>query len=92
MRITNKHLENAIYELNQVTSQPVQAWVKTDSGYKASVGCYHLAGAYGGYQLHQMANEGGGVHNVFGVGYVSKRELYNLIRAMIQGVHAKAAA
>lgn len=92
MRITNKQLENAIYELNQVTGQPVKAWVKTESGYKASIGCYHLAGAYGGYQLHQIMNYGGGVHNVFSVGYVSKRELYNLICAMIQGVHAKAEA
>lgn len=92
MRITTKQLQNAIDELNEVSNQPLQPWVKTESGYKASIGCYHLAGAYGGYQLHQMANEGGGVHNVFYVGYVSKRELYNFICAMVQGVQAKAAA
>ena len=91
MRITNKHLENAINELNQVTGNACQAWTKTESGYKANIGCYHLAGAYGGYQLQQIVNNGGGVHDVFSVGYVTKRELYNLIRAMIQGVHAKAA-
>jgi hypothetical protein len=91
MRITNKHLENAINELNQATGNACQAWEKTESGYTANIGCYTLAGAYGGYQLQQIVNGGGGVHDVFSVGYVSKRELYNLIRAMIQGVNAKAA-
>jgi hypothetical protein len=91
MRITNKHLENAINELNKATGNPVKLYEKTETGYKANIGCYHLAGAYGGYQLQQIVNNGGGVHDVFSVGYVSKRELYNLICAMVQGVHAKAA-
>lgn len=54
---------------------------------RAMVGRYTLAGAYGGWQLQQIVNEGGGVRAITS-GYLSKREVYNLIHAYREGMAA----
>jgi hypothetical protein len=53
----------------------------------AMVGRYTLAGAYGGYQLQQIINEGGGVRSITS-GYGTKREVYYLIHAYREGMAA----
>jgi hypothetical protein len=52
------------------------------------VGNYHLSHAYGGVCLHRMDNESGGVTIPLDYGYMSRRELYNAMRAFIEGFEA----
>jgi hypothetical protein len=54
----------------------------------ANPGTFYLEGAYGGHKLVQVINYGGGVRDVLYCGYVSKRELYHLIGALLNGVGA----
>lgn len=54
--------------------------------YKANIGNYHLSGAYGGYSLYRMDNDGGGVQDVLVCGYISKRDLYYRMQAFIRGL------
>ena len=53
----------------------------------AMVGRYTLQGAYGGWQLQQVINEGGGVRAIT-QGYGTKREVYHLIHAYREGMAA----
>ena len=53
----------------------------------AMVGRYTLTGAYGGWQLQQIINEGGGVRAIT-QGYGTKREVYHLIHAYREGMAA----
>ena len=52
----------------------------------ANPGTFYLEGAYGGHKLVQVINYGGGVRDVLYCGYVSKRELYHLIAALLKGL------
>ena len=58
-----------------------------DGKTRAMVGRYTLQGAYGGYQLTQIINEGGGVRAITS-GYGTKREVYHLIHAYREGLAA----
>ena len=89
-RITQAMLERKVAYLNELTGNPKEPYTRNESGqFKANRGNYHLSGAYGGWQLNQMCNEGGGCKDIFYVGYVPKRELFNLIAAYINGITAK---
>ena len=52
----------------------------------ANVGTYVISGAYGGWALHQMANESGGQRDVLSSGHIPARELFNLIHAYWRGM------
>ena len=79
MRITQKDLENKIDRLNMI------AGFKTPPKY-STIGAYCLDYAYGGVQLHRYVNESGGIHDIFRQGYMTKRELWNLICAYENGL------
>lgn len=51
---------------------------------RSMVGRYILHGAYGGWQLAQIINEGGGIRTI--TGYGTKREAYHLIQAYREGM------
>ena len=70
--ITMKNLEGALKRLNN----------GEESAYN-KVGCYVLDGAYGGWKLAQIVNEQGGQSDISCGGFVSKRELWNQIQAII---------
>ena len=80
MRITQKDLENKLNRINRIAGFE-------NSGY-STIGAYCLDYAYGGVSLHQYANEHGGVNDVFRVGHVPKRHLYNLMCAYECGMGA----
>jgi hypothetical protein len=84
MRITKKQLENKIAYLNRITGNHEKPWDTVDGKMTANVGNYHLYCAYGYYNLHQMCNEGGGVHDVFNYGS-TKKELAMYIDAFLHG-------
>ena len=87
-RINEKDLEAVVSRLNRITNSPMESYSKNPigSGIKAQIGNYHLSWAYGGVSLHRMHNEQGGVTTPLNCGYVSNRELYNLMQAYISGI------
>lgn len=78
MRITRKDLEILVNRLNVEAKTPLE-WPK--------IGHYCLSCAYGGYSLHQLVNEKGGVRDVFNCGHIKGRELYQMICAYILGLN-----
>lgn len=88
MRITLKDLESIIDRLNKVTNNPLKTYVFDEKSgkYLSQAGNYHLAGAYGGYELQQMVNEGGGVSCPLNTGYTTKKALYYAIDNYLRGV------
>ena len=76
-RITEKMLSNKVEQLNKIAG--------FENAEYSTVGVYTLDFAYGGVDLHQYVNEHGGIREIFYVGHVTKRELYNLINAYISG-------
>ena len=85
-RITDKHLEGMIQRHNIITGSPQETWGRDElGGNKSNVGNYLLDYANGGAQLSRMGNERGGITNVLGVGFKTKRETYGLIHAYIRG-------
>lgn len=88
-RITIKHLEALCDHLNKVTGHTREAYRQTADGVKANIGTYYISQAYGGYCLHQMVNEGGGVRTPLIGGHVPARELYGLMQAFIYGIESE---
>ena len=91
-RITVKNLEAVVDRINTIAGTPPKPWVRGEDGtVKGQIGNYHLDGAYGGYALHQMVNEGGGITATIS-GYRSKRELYDMLHTFIRGMEVKQTA
>ena len=87
-RITNTDLQNVIDRLNIITNSPAEPYTTTDGKTAANLRNYHLSQAYGGVSLHRMANDGGGIRDIFSCGHTTKRELYNRLHAYIAGINA----
>ncbi|MFA5154228.1 MAG: hypothetical protein WC554_16885 [Clostridia bacterium] len=87
-RITNKDLERMIKELNHLTNNPIEPYTKTDAGYTANLGHYHIDAAYGGVKLAQITSDGGGERDISHDGYGTKRQLYAFLQAYIEGIRA----
>lgn len=85
-RITEKDLQKVVDRINRETGSPMTTYTKTADGkHSANVGNYHLDGAYGGWKLVRMDNQSGGIRNVTD-GFVPKRELYDLMHAILTGM------
>jgi hypothetical protein len=90
-RITDKMLQYRVDTINELLKRPKEPWTKRrDGSNKASIGNFHLSGAYGRTLLHEMVNEGGGVNDVFGL--CTKRELFDFMGAFIKALSYKKAA
>lgn len=87
MRITLSLIEAQITRLNELTNSPKEPWTRIENKSKANIGNYHLDSAYGGYELHRMINESGGIQDVLFTGHISKREISSVIDVYIRGVH-----
>lgn len=85
-RISEKDLKRVIDDLNTITGNPLTYGTRTSDEFKANIGNYHLYCAYGGYELVQTMNEGGGVHVISRNGCTTKRDLYTQIKSLIDGV------
>jgi hypothetical protein len=86
-RTTRAHLDAKAATLNSMTKSPVEPSRMVDGKWTANVGNYHISGANGGYCLHRMATEGGGVSDVFDCGHISARELAGLMSAYMAGLY-----
>jgi hypothetical protein len=85
-RITRKQLDAAVEMLNRMTDSPAEPYTKIDEKWVANVGNFHISSAYGGYSLHRMCNEGGGVRDIFYCGHIPARQLFDLIHAYRRGI------
>lgn len=87
MRITRKTLQPVVDRLNRLTNSPMEPWTRGEDGrFLANIGNFHLSGAYGGWSLHRVVNECGGISDVFRCGHVPARDLYNQIHAFLRGI------
>jgi hypothetical protein len=86
-RINRTHLDAKAATLNSMTKSPSEPYRTVDGKLTANVGNYHISRAYGGYCLHRMCNESGGVSDVFSCGHVSARELAGLMSAYMSGLY-----
>ena len=78
MRVTKKELDQALSLINEGREYP-------------EIGYYYLMGAYGGWKLVQIVNEGGGVRDVFPrLGYAAKREMMTALTSFIEGRNQEA--
>lgn len=86
-RVKEKDLQEIIKDINRVTNNPESySTLQNDGTYKTNVGHYHLSCAYGGYNLHQIVNDGGGITTPLGGGYHTKKELYNKLYSFYCGL------
>ena len=76
-RVTIAELENLVQVINRLTGHSDGA---------ENVGRYRLGGAYGGWRLERIVNDGGGIDTPLGGGYYSKKELAGKLRAFIHGL------
>lgn len=96
-RVTEKDLQAVVDRINRMMHTPLTPYVKRDCAngkggvhLVAQIGNYHLDHAYGGVQLVQMVNDGGGVRDVLYSGHVPKRELQTAMFAFIRGIECEA--
>lgn len=86
-RVTKNDLEVLVNRINTLTGSPETEYTKTDAGYRANPGNYHLSWAYGGVSLERMCNDSGGVTSILS-GYCSKPEMYQKLHAFLRGIDA----
>jgi hypothetical protein len=86
-RITRAFLDAKAATINSMTNSPVEPSRMVDGKYRANVGSYHISGSYGGYCLHRMANEAGGVNDVFDCGHITAKQLAALMSAYTAGLY-----
>jgi hypothetical protein len=91
-RITERDLQAVCDRINRIMGTPMKPYEKVGDKYVAQIGNYHLDHAYGGVNLVQMVNEGGGITCPLGQGHDTKRDLYNKMHAFINGLESKRAA
>ena len=89
--ITKAELQATVDRNNRMTNSPIDMYNRTEDEngkgiYKANIGNYHLSGAYGGYSLHRMDTDGGGITDVLGCGHLAKRDLYDRMQSFIRGL------
>lgn len=88
-RVTVTHLEAIIARINRATGSPTMPYSPgADGRHRANIGNYHLSRAYGGFALHRMSTDGGGVSCPLSTGHVPARELADRMHAFLSGLEA----
>jgi hypothetical protein len=83
------NLRGVVRVINTRTNSPQEPHGQdADGKYKGNAGCYHLDGAYGGWKLLRICDDGHGCTEALSTGYVSKRELWEAMRAFLDGLEA----
>ncbi len=86
-RITDSMLEARVRRLNELTGSPLTPWSTVDGKNVANIGNFHLSHAYGGVCLHRMVNESGGARTPIISYHTTKRHLFDLINAYMDGIY-----
>jgi hypothetical protein len=86
-QITKQNIEATIGYLNKLTNHPAEPYYKDDNGqFQVNPGVYYLQGAYGGWKLEQICEDGRGSNDPLSTGFCSKREVYYAIHNYIHGI------
>jgi len=91
-RITVTTLRAVCDTLNRRAGFPegTKLWRRVGDRNVATIGMYYIDGAYGGWALHKMHNESGGISDPFSHGHMPARELYQLMWAYMEGLEEAA--
>jgi len=84
-QVTKKDLQAIVDRLNDLTGNPKDYFNKDTN--KINIGHYCLSGAYGGWQLQQTMNAGGGVNLPLYSSHIPKRELYEHLYCFLCGIN-----
>ena len=87
-RISIKDLENQVKQINQLSGMAIETFSKVDGKIIPNAGNYHLDQAYGGVKLVRLCEQGTGTRNIT-EGFISKKELYSKLEAIITGLKMK---
>ena len=88
-RISLKNLNALCDRINSMVGAPMVPYSKdADGTYHANIGNYHISAQCGGYCLHRLDNEAGGVDSPFRSGHISARDLYYRMQAFYEGLSA----
>lgn len=86
-RITKKQLAARIETINSLLNRPQTPYTKSEDGKIVSnIGNFSLSQAYGGYGVHLMVNENGGVSCPIWCGHIPARDAYERLSAFIAGM------
>ena len=86
-RITRKHLDHLVNCLNTATGSPVDYFsdeINERGNRCTAIGHYCLDWAYNGVQLQRVCNKSGGVCTISDGGYITQRQLYGQLRAILE--------
>ena len=84
-RIRESDLKKVVDRINRATNNPMEQYTEKNGEFIHNAGNFHLDSAYGGHKLEQSL-PGGGVRNVLDCGFETKRTLYNLMFAYLNGI------
>lgn len=86
-RYTRRDVEAKTRRLAAMLGIPFGHYVKTGAGeYRPQIGALDVSGAYGGWSVQRLVNEGGGVTDVFGYGHVPARQMCEWLDAACRGI------
>lgn len=85
-RITKKQLQFRIDTINSILNRPATPYTQVDGKLTANIGNFSLSQAYGGYGVHLMVNESGGVSTPVWHGHITARDAYERLSAFIAGL------
>ena len=89
-RITQRYLDSLCERINVAQQTPPITYKRIDGTLVGQVGNFHISGAYGGVCLHQITTASGGARDVFSCGHITKRDLYNRMRAYLVACESRA--
>jgi hypothetical protein len=85
-RITKKQLQSRIETINSILNRPATPYSQVEGKLIANIGNFSLSQCYGGYCVHLMVNDGGGVSTPVWYGHIPARDAYERLSAFIAGL------
>ena len=85
-RITKKQLQSRIDTINSILNRPATPYSQVEGKLIANIGNFSLSQAYGGFGVHLMTNESGGVSTPIWAGHITARDACERISAFIAGI------
>lgn len=82
-RLTRANLDAQVSLVNGYLGRPDEPYtIGEDGRYHANIGNVHLSGAYGGWRVDVMDNDGGGTRTLTDY-HAPMRETYAVLRGMV---------
>ena len=86
-RTTKAQLEAKVRMINLALGQSTEPMTRNADGKLVwTRGVYTIGGAYGGYRIERIANDGGGIHSI--TNYDTKKATYVAACAILEGIFA----